>query len=128
MTAVKRHARGKKAARSLTHQAARDLMLAFPGVEEGPCYGTPGFRVRRKFLSRFHPDGESMVLKVDMGDRDVLMRSYPDVFYITDHYRNYPSVLVRIARVEPAMLRDLFEDSWRRAAPKRLVAAYDAQG
>jgi hypothetical protein len=117
----------KRAPRSLTHAAARDILLAFPGVEEGPCYGTPGFRVRDKFLARFHPDGESMVLKVDMDDREILMRSYPEVFYVTDHYRNYPSVLVRIARADPAMVRDLVEQSWRRCAPKRLVAAYDAE-
>ena len=33
-------------------RAARRLLLALPGVEEGPCYGTPGFRVRGKFLAR----------------------------------------------------------------------------
>ena len=141
MTAAKRGSGAKKPAAStargtsrpsrkggaLDHTAARDIFLSFPGVEEGPCYGTPGFRVRGKFLARFHQDGESLVLKVDMDDRDVLMRSYPAVFYITDHYRAYPSVLVRIEKIDPAMLRDLIEERWRRAAPKKLVAAFDAE-
>ena len=32
----------------MTFAAARKLLLAIPGVDEGPCYGTPGFRVRGK--------------------------------------------------------------------------------
>jgi hypothetical protein len=113
--------------KSLDHTGVRDLFLSLPGVEEGPCYGTPGFRVRGKFLGRFHQDGESLVLKVDMDDRDVLMRSHPAIFYITEHYRAYPSVLVRIDRIDAAMLRDLIEERWRLAAPKKLVAAFDAE-
>ena len=30
----------------------RRFALALPGVEEGHSYGTPGFRVRGKFLAR----------------------------------------------------------------------------
>ena len=112
---------------ALDPKGVRDILLSFPGVEEGPCYGTPGFRVRGKFLARFHQDGESLVLKVDMDDRDVLMRSYPAVFYITDHYRAYPSVLVRIEKIDPGMLRDLIEERWRRSAPKQLMMAFDAE-
>ena len=113
--------------RALTHDALRKLFLVLPGVEEAPCYGTPGFRVRKKLLARFHQDGESLVLVLDFDTRDFLLRHNPHVFYITDHYRNYPTVLVRIAAANADEVMEHFEQAWRRAAPKRLIAQYDTQ-
>ena len=104
----------------------RAILLALPGVEEGPCYGTPGFRVRGKLLARLREDGESLVVKVPFEEREFLMRSDPETFYITEHYRSYPAVLVRLPRIEPGVLTELLEDAWRAAAPRRLVAEYDA--
>ncbi len=43
-------------------------------------------------------------------------------------YERWPMVLVRLDRVDPVELGELVEDSWRRRAPGRLVAARDAQG
>ncbi len=108
----------------MTFAAARKLLLAFPGVDEGPCYGTPGFRVRGKFLARLREDGETLVVKCGDDERDFRMQADPRTFFITDHYRGYPTVLVRLARVRTADLRSLIEVAWRRLAPKRLMAAY----
>lgn len=104
----------------------RAILLALPGVEEGPCYGTPGFRVRKKILARLKEDGDTLALKVEFIVRDVLLRDEPDAFYLTDHYRAYPMVLVRLSRVRRELLRELLVEAWRRAASKRLLAQYDA--
>ncbi|HVT40122.1 MAG TPA: MmcQ/YjbR family DNA-binding protein [Gemmatimonadaceae bacterium] len=98
-------------------EAARGL----PGVEEGTAYGTRALRLKGKFLARLREDGESLVIKVEMIEREHLMRSDPVTFFITDHYRDYPSVLIHLSKVKPALLRELIEQSWRRAAPKRLL-------
>ena len=58
-------------------------------------------------------------------ERDFRMQADPGTFFITDHYRGYPTVLVRLARVRLADLRDVLEEAWRRSAPQRLVAEYD---
>ena len=50
----------------------------------------------------------------------------PETFYITDHYRGYPAVLVRLASVDPEGLRVLLEQAWRSKAPKGLIAHFDA--
>lgn len=105
----------------------RRLALALPGVEEGPCYGTPGFRVRGKFLARLWEDGETLVVKCGDDERDFRMQADPQTFFITDHYRGYPTVLVRLARVSLSDLREVLEQAWRRSAPKRLIAALDEQ-
>jgi hypothetical protein len=106
-------------------EAVRRLFLALPGLEEGPCYGTPGFRVRGKFLARLREDGETLVVKCGHDERDLWMQADPKSFFTTDHYRGYPTVLVRLGSVDPAALREVIEQAWRRAAPKRLVAERD---
>lgn len=106
-------------------ETARSLLLAFPGVEEGPCYGTPGFRVRGKFLARLRDDGATLVVKCGDDERDFRMHADPTTFFTTDHYRGHPTVLVRLASVDPTDLHDVLEQAWRRSAPKRLIAAYD---
>ncbi len=58
-------------------------------------------------------------------ERDLRIRADPATFFTTDHYRGYPTVLVRLATVDPADLRDVLEQAWRLHAPKRLVTEYD---
>ncbi|HYW11223.1 MAG TPA: MmcQ/YjbR family DNA-binding protein [Longimicrobium sp.] len=103
----------------------RRVALALPGVEEGTSYGTPAFRVRGKFFARLREDGESLVLKCNLFERQFLVDDLPAVFYITDHYRDYPAVLVRIPAVTPELLRERMEASWRIVAPKKLIAELD---
>ena len=104
-----------------TFETVRQLALALPAVEEGTSYGTPAFRVRGKFFARMWEDGETLVLKIGFDARELLLQADPETFYITDHYRGYPAVLVRLPAVEPGQLRDLLEEAWRFNAPKRLV-------
>ena len=109
----------------VTFDTVRQLARALPGVEEGVSYGTPALRVRGKLIARLREDGESLVVKIDFEEREVLMEADQQTFYITEHYRNYPAMLVRLSNVDVAALRELLEDAWRRAAPKRMVADYD---
>lgn len=112
---------------TVTYETARRLALALPGVEEGTSYGTPAFRVTGKLLARLREDGDSLVVKTDFDEREMLMRADPATFYITEHYRNYPAVLVRLSSVGRDELHDLLEQAWRRTAPRRLVASFDAE-
>lgn len=109
----------------VTLAVVRRLALGFPGVEEGTSYGTPGFRVRGKFLARPWEDGEVLVVKCGDDERDFRMQADPETFFSTDHYRGYPTVLVRLARVRVADLREVLEQAWRRNAPKGLVTGFD---
>jgi hypothetical protein len=108
-------------------EKVREAAHALPGVEVGTCYGTPALRVKKKFLARLREDGESLVIKVGMVERDHLMLSDPRTFFTTDHYRDYPSVLIHLSKVKPAILRDLIEQAWRRTAPKGLLADYEGR-
>lgn len=109
----------------VTLAVVRRLALGFPGVEEGTSYGTPGFRVRGKFLARLWEDGEVLVVKCGDDERDFRIQADPETFFSTDHYRGYPTVLVRLARVRVTDLRAVLEQAWRRNAPKGLVTEFD---
>jgi hypothetical protein len=111
--------------RPVTFETVRKIATALPGVQEGTSYGTPAFRVGAKFLARLWEDGETLVVRIGFDEREMLMQADPGTFYITDHYRNYPAILVRLAAVAPDRLRELLEEAWRQQAPKRLAARFD---
>ena len=111
---------------AVTFEHVRLAAQAFPGVEDSTSYGTPALKVRGKLLARLHQSGECLVLRVDLLDREILLQSDSQVFYITDHYQDYPWVLVRFSAVDTSALPDLIERAWRLVAPKSLVAKYDA--
>lgn len=111
--------------RGVTFQQFRELALALPGVEEGPSYGTPGFRVRGKFMARLREEDVLVLKPIDDLEKEYLMSSQPETFFITDHYIGYPAILIRLSKVDPEELRELLEDCWRSLAPRKLIVMYD---
>lgn len=93
-----------------------------PGVTEGTSYGTPALHVRKRFLARLKEDGETMAIKIGFEEREVLMELDPGAFYLTDHYRPYPAILVRLRRVPPRLVAQVLQQAWRFQAPKSLSA------
>jgi uncharacterized glyoxalase superfamily protein PhnB len=110
--------------RGVTFETARQIATALPGVAEGPCYGTPGFRVRKKLFARFLSDGDTLVLKTDAKTRVQLLSDQPHTYFLTDHYRAHPWVLMRLSRTTERELKLRLGDAWRRAAPPSLVATH----
>jgi hypothetical protein len=93
--------------RSITFDTVRDMGLAMPGVEESTSYGTPALKIKGKLFARLKEDGESLVVRTTAYERDELIGGEPKIYYITDHYLNYPWVLVHLSRVHRDALRDL---------------------
>jgi hypothetical protein len=122
MAEERRAGRSKPA---ITWETVRELARTLPGAEEGTSYGTPAFKVRGKLFVRLHQNGDSIVVRIDEGERAMRMRADPHAFYITDHYVGYPWMLVRLAAVARDDLADILEDSWRLRAPQRLIIEYD---
>jgi hypothetical protein len=102
-----------------------ELGLLFPGIAVGTAYGTPALRVKGKFLCRLKEDGETLAIRCDIEERDARIAAEPKTYFITEHYRDYPAVLVRLAQMSAPAMRELIEQEWRRSAPKKLVTAYD---
>jgi|SRR5688572_12446596 hypothetical protein len=105
-----------------------ELARELPGVEESTSYGTPSLKVRGRIMCRLRTEAEgALALRCDFVDREILLRSDPNVFFVTAHYLNYPMVLVRLEKVRRSVLPDLILRAWRLTAPPKWVAQYDAR-
>ena len=101
------------------------MLLALPEIEEGTSHGRRAWRVRGKFVASLREDGETAVVKVDKGEKLLLMEAEPEIFFETPHYEGYGYFLVRLSAISEDELAEVVEDAWRLAAPKRLVQARD---
>lgn len=112
----------------MTFEDVRQIALSFPGVVEHTVFGGPTFKVGSRFLaSNAKIDAEALVLKVpDPIERDYLLTSDPDKYYVTPHYADFGSILIRLPKTDRDELRALFERAWLALAPKRLVKAYQS--
>ena len=114
-----------KAAIGVTFVQLSAAAVKLPGVEISKSYGTPALKVRGKMLARLKEDGETLVLRTDFVSRQILTQADPDTFFFTDHYRDYPLVLVHLSKVTKSALPDLLERAWRQVAPQKLIDAHD---
>jgi hypothetical protein len=94
----------------------RALALALPDVEESTIHGAPSLKVRGRLLTcpAIHRSAEpnTLAVRIAIEQRAELMAADPTVYYVTDHYVNYPTVLVRLSRIQPDSLRDLLGMAW----------------
>lgn len=102
------------------------IALELPAVAEGASYGTPALKVAGKFMARLRTEAEGgLAIGCDFVDRHMLMQADPETFYITDHYADYPMVLVNLANVRWAAMPQLIEQGWRMAASAKAINAFD---
>lgn len=80
-------------------------------------FGKPALKIRGKMFacmaSHKSAEPDSLVVRVDSEQRAELLAADPDIYYITEHYQDYPSVLVRLPRVQPDILKDLLGMAYR---------------
>jgi len=101
----------------------RIIGLELPGVEATTKYdGSPVLKLDGIFMAglAMHPSAEldTLVVRSELDDREALVEDAPETYYLTDYYRSYPLVLVRLKRVEPDALRELLSVSWRMTRSK----------
>jgi hypothetical protein len=96
------------------------LLLTWDHVEPGTSYGTPAFKVRGKLLTRLREDGDSLVIKgVEPDERDMLIEAEPDLYYFTDHYRDWPIILMRLSRADPDTVCAMLMRTYQTLIPKK---------
>ena len=107
----------------ISFDTVRRMAVALPEVEEGTMHGSPAFRVRGKLLAcaAIHKSAEpdTLAVRIPFDLRADLMASDPDSYYLTDHYVNYPVVLVRLSRIRVEALCEVLGASWRFVSTKR---------
>jgi len=105
------------ARRGTGFDVVRKFGLELPDVEESTMYGAPALKLRGKLLACMasHKSAEpgSLVVRIDFDQRDALLADDPRTYYITSHYQDYASVLVRWHLIERDALRDLLQSAGR---------------
>jgi hypothetical protein len=89
----------------------RTLGRSLGDVEEGTSWGSPALKTDGQMFACLptHKSAEpgSLVVCIDLDDRDELLAADPETYYVKEHYVNYPCVLVRLGRIDDEALRDL---------------------
>ena len=101
----------------------RTVGLTFPDVEAATRWdGSPVLKARGCFMAGLatheSAEADTLVVRCGVEDRDYLLEDAPDTYYLTDYYRSYPIILVRLAKVDRDALRDLLSVSWRMSVAK----------
>ena len=91
----------------------RAIAMKLPDVEEGTTFGFPAFKVRGKVFAWFPKKKEvedgSLGVRISILEREYRIKAEPAIFYVTPHYKDYPSVLARVGLMSQAQLRELLE-------------------
>jgi hypothetical protein len=101
----------------------RTVGLTLPDVHATTRYdGSPVLKTHGCFMAGLatHESAEpgTLVVRMDVEEREYLLEDAPDTYYLTDNYRKYPVILVRLAHVNREALRDLLSVSWRLTVAK----------
>jgi hypothetical protein len=104
-------------------EAVRVAGLPLPDVEAATKYdGSPILKVRGVFMAGLAMDPsaepDTLVVRADFEQRELLLEDAPDTYYVTDYYEPYPVVLARLSRIDRGALRDLLASSWRLSMAK----------
>ena len=97
-------------------EAVRKFALSLENVEQVRSYGTPGFKVSGALFARLKEDGETLAVRMGFDERDEMIATAPEIYFVTDHYLNYKWILVRLAKIDFVALCDLLRGAARMAA------------
>ena len=112
------------AKRSDAFDMVKELGCSLPGVEATTKYdGSPMLKAHGVFMAglAMHASAEpdTLVVRAEFEEREGLLEDAPETYYVTDHYRRYPVVLVRLSLLNREALRELLTGSWRMTVEKR---------
>ena len=98
-----------------SYARVRRIAAKLPDVEEGTTFGFPAFKVKEKTFAWFpkkkEVEPDTLGVRMSFLEREHWMATHPAAFYVTPHYKDYPSVLARPALLTDATLRELLESA-----------------
>ena len=106
-----------------------EIASGFPEVEESRS-GRRSWRVNGKLFAweARERDGGGLAVRVDRDEKELILDGDPEIYFTSPHYRGYPGVQIRLENISIDELRSRLEDAWLIQAPKRVAAAFLAEG
>ena len=112
----------------LSWQTARKLALALPEAEELPHFDKPSFRVRGKIFATLSAPDARVTLKLSPADQMALTTLDGEAIRAVEGYSGRSGwTEVKLEQTHAEQLQGLLLQSWRQVAPRRLIAAFDAE-
>ena len=101
----------------------RTIGLTLPDVEAATRYdGSPVLKLAGVFMAGLathrSTEPDTLVVRAGLEEREAFIEDAPETYYLTEYYRRYPLVLVRLNRINRAALRELLSLSYRLTLPK----------
>ncbi|MER7396432.1 MmcQ/YjbR family DNA-binding protein [Streptomyces sp. NPDC000151] len=107
----------------------RRIALSLPETVEKEAWSMPTFRVAGKMYLTLPDDETSFAVRCPILERGELIAAEPEKFWVPPHEASSAWVRVRLAALEDLdELRDIVVDSWRQAAPGRLLETFSGAG
>ena len=107
----------------ITFEQITALGDQLPEVAVSTSYGTPALKVRGKLMARLKEDGTTLVVRVSAEERERVLTIWPDLYFLTDHYRGHPWVLINLERATINHVESSLRHAWMQVAPKRMRRA-----
>jgi hypothetical protein len=109
----------------VTIEDVRAFAMGLPRTTEGLVRERVKFRIGRIVYVAFSRDETLMGFAFPREWREVLVDSEPDKFMMpTGGDLRYNWVVVRMAAIDEAEMRELVLDAWAMVVPKKVAAAY----
>jgi hypothetical protein len=110
-------------------ETARRFALSLPDTTEEPHFEKSSFRVKGKIMATVPLGGKHLHINVEADEGHALCEQLPEAFepILWGKRPQMEWIRVNLAEADRGVVEELLEDAWRRKAPKRLVAAYDAE-
>ena len=111
----------------MTPAQFRRAVLRFPEVIEGGHHGHADFRVGGRVIASLgYPSEACAVVMLSPNDQDLIVRAHAGFAPVPGKWGASGNTVVTLAEADSAAIDAALDAAWRRRAPKKLIAAFDA--
>lgn len=104
------------------------LGLGLPEVTEAVSWGNENLKAHGKMWCWWSPYVDAAIFKGSIEEREALIAADPSTFLWHDHYAKHGLILVAAGRIDAGWAEARLRQTWRDAAPKRFLKAWDSRG
>jgi len=107
-------------------EAARNMCLSFPEVDEYDHFEKPAYRVKKKIFATLWLEEKRIVVKLSKEVQPIFCDEYgPAVFPVKGSWGKFGWTDVDLNKVSEIVLKKLLKAAWMSVAPKALIKKLD---